>query len=76
MVEPSHELVDAIYRDKVLQARRMSPEEKLLAGPHLFDEACNGIRGAIRACFPKASEDDVQTLLKRVVQFAESCGLV
>ena len=31
---------DQMYRDEVLAARVMTPEEKLLAGPQLFDFAC------------------------------------
>ena len=32
-------MADAIYRDKVLRARAMSPEQRLLEGFRLFDEA-------------------------------------
>jgi hypothetical protein len=31
-MEPTQELVDAIYRERVLRARRTPPEDKLLDG--------------------------------------------
>ena len=39
-MEPTRELIDDIYRERVLRARAMSPEEKFLAGPRLFEMAC------------------------------------
>src|SRR5437868_128163 len=39
-MEPSKELVDDIYRERVLRARRTPPEEKLLDGARLFDLSC------------------------------------
>jgi hypothetical protein len=35
-MEPTQELVDAIYRERILRARATPPEEKLLAGERLF----------------------------------------
>jgi hypothetical protein len=48
-MEPTQEQIDAIYRERVLQARRMSAEEKFLAGPRLFDRECQIMRDEIRA---------------------------
>ena len=39
-VPPTKEVMGALYRNEVLRARRMSPEDKLLAGARLFDYAC------------------------------------
>ena len=36
-MQPTPELIDQLYRDRVLCARRMPPEEKLLAGAELYD---------------------------------------
>jgi hypothetical protein len=36
-MEPTQELIDDIYRQKVLRARAMPPEEKLFAGIRLFE---------------------------------------
>ncbi len=70
MVEPSHELVDAIYRDKVLQARRMSLEEKFLAGPQLFDYACRITMDGIRSQHPDADERRVRDILRERLELA------
>ena len=39
-IEPTGTPVDRLYHDDVLAARRMTPDEKLLAGPQLFDFPC------------------------------------
>jgi hypothetical protein len=38
-MEPTKELVDALYREEVLRARAMRPEERMMEGPRLFDQA-------------------------------------
>lgn len=47
-MQPAREFVDALWR-KFLAARRVSPEQRLRAGPALFDSACKitlaGIHG-------------------------------
>lgn len=70
MVELSHELVDAIYRDKVLQARRMSLEEKFLAGAQLFDYACRITMDGIRSQHPDADERRVRDILRERLELA------
>ena len=62
-MEPTQELIDDIYRERVLQARRMSPEEKILAGPQLFDYACRITRDGIRDQSPGATDEQVETIL-------------
>lgn len=57
------ELADAIYRDRVLRARRTPPEEKLLSGPRLFDMCCHLMADGIRNEHPDAEEQRVQELL-------------
>ncbi len=64
-MDPTRELIDALYLEKVRAARLMSPEEKFLAGPRLFDHACEIARAGIRAQHPEASEEQVETLLAR-----------
>jgi hypothetical protein len=70
MFEPSQELVDAIYRDKVLQARRAPLEEKFLAGPRLFDYACRITMDGIRSQHPDADERRVRAILRERLEFA------
>ena len=64
-MEPTKELIDALYREEVLRARAMAPEEKLLAGARLFDMACRVVADGIRHQFPDASEGQVQEILKQ-----------
>ena len=62
-MEPTKELIDALFRERVLGARRTPPEEKLLDGPRLFDLACGIMKNGIRDQFPEADEKRVQEIL-------------
>jgi hypothetical protein len=64
LLRPSPEMIDAIYREKVLRARRMSPEEKMLEGPRLFETACRITMEWIRAQHPEATEQEVMRVLQ------------
>ncbi len=64
-MKPSKELIDDIYRERVLRARRMAPEEKLLDGPRLFDLACKIMMDGIRHQFPDADEQRIREILKQ-----------
>jgi hypothetical protein len=64
-MEPSQELIDAIYRDRVLRARRVPLEQKFLAGAELFEGACRRMAAGLRDENPGADEDTVQELLRR-----------
>lgn len=69
-MEPTRELIDALYRDKVLQARRTPPEVKLLDAARLFDAACEVARGGIRADNPGATDGEVRRELLRRMAIA------
>lgn len=56
-------LADALYREEVMRARLMSPEDKLLEGPRLFDRACRVMADGIRH---RHRELDEQQVLARV----------
>jgi hypothetical protein len=62
-MEPTKELVDAIFRERVLRARRMPPEDKLLEGVRLFDNDCRIMKERIRNEFPDADEEHVNEIL-------------
>ena len=64
-MEPTQQLIDDIYREKVLRARRTPIEEKLLAGPRLFAFACEAMRSGIRAQNPGASAEQVEEILRQ-----------
>ena len=67
-MEPTRTLGDPLYRDEVLAARVMTPEEKLLAGPQLFDFACRIALDGIRNQFPDADEQRVRQILAERVE--------
>lgn len=59
---------DQLYLDEVLAARVMTPEEKLLAGPQLFDFACRIALDGIRHQFPDADEQRIRQILAERVE--------
>ena len=62
-MEPTQELVDDIYRERVLRARRTPPAVKALDGPQLFEMACRITRSGIRSQFPDADAERVESIL-------------
>lgn len=69
-MEPTKELIDELYRDKVLAARRMLPSEKLLEGARLFDFACAITAAGIRHQHPDADEQRVLEILRNRLDLA------
>ena len=64
-MEPTKDLIDQLYRERVLRARAMPPEEKLLAGPRLFERSCRIMADGIRDEYPEADEQRVGEILKQ-----------
>jgi len=64
-VPPTKELIDTLYQDEILRARRMSPEDKILAGARLFDYACKITVAGIRNQFAGIDEDRVHEVLRQ-----------
>jgi len=62
-MEAGKELVDALYRERVLAARATAPEEKLFAGAQLFDRSCRIMADGIRDEYPEADERRVKKIL-------------
>ncbi len=54
---------DALWLGKVRQARTMSEEERVLAGPRLFAGVCERMKEGIRDERPDAGELEVHELL-------------
>jgi hypothetical protein len=67
-MEPTGTPGDQLFRDEVLAARDMTPEEKLLAGPQLFDFACRIALDGIRNQFPNADEQRIRQILAERVE--------
>lgn len=61
-------LIDELYREEVLDARRMDPEEKLILGERLFRWACAITLEGIKLQHPEASEVDCQRMLRERVE--------
>ncbi len=64
-------LADAIYRDKVLRARQMPAEEKILAGESLFRAACAFTAAGIRQDRPGCDEEQVLSEIRRRLRLRE-----
>jgi len=64
-VEPTKEVIEALYRDEVARARRMAPEDKLLAGARLFDYACRITAAGIRHQFAGIADERVCEILRQ-----------
>jgi hypothetical protein len=70
----TQELINQVYRRKVEAARAMSPADKLLAGPRLFDKACRIMKVGIRNQFPGITEDEVKSILDERLRIARELG--
>ncbi len=63
-MEPTKELVDEIYRERVLRARATPIDQKFLAGADLFEYACRLTCDGIRHQNPGIDEAQVQQILR------------
>lgn len=63
-------LSDELFREEVLRARAMRPEDKLLAGPRLFELACRVMADGIRHQYPDADQSRVEELLRERLALA------
>lgn len=59
------ELMDEIYRDRVLRARRQPLEAKFLAGAELFEQVCERMKAGLRAENPGADAATIDQLLRQ-----------
>lgn len=64
------ETLDAIARERIRVAQAMSPGDRLLAGPRLFDYACRIALDGIRGQFPAACGVEVARILRRRLESA------
>ena len=68
-------LIDALYREEVLEARKMSPEDKFLAGEELFEYACSITLEGIRNQHPEFTEPERRQELERRLKLREIMDL-
>jgi hypothetical protein len=57
-------LADQLYRERVLRARRTPPEERILDGVRLYDQAVERMELGVRLQNPDAGPDEIERLLK------------
>jgi hypothetical protein len=69
-MESIKELADDIYRERVLRARAAPLEEKLVAGPQIFESVCRIMADGIRHQFPEADAARVGEILRQRLQIA------
>ena len=67
-------LIDELYREEVLDARKMPLEEKLLLGERLFRSACEVTLAGIRYQNPDASEKECQRILVERIELGKKVG--
>ena len=65
-------LADALYRERVLRARRTPPEERMLEGIRMFDRECETMRLEIPKLNPNYSETDVSQEIRRRLKEADA----
>ena len=70
-MEPTQELIDELYMDKVRQARAMTEKQRLEAGGELFDYACAISECGIRSDRPDATAEEVLAEVRRRVAIGE-----
>ena len=63
-------IADALYRERVLRARRTPPERRMAEGLRLFDLASEMTRAGIRAQNPTWGEEQVEAELRRRLRIA------
>ena len=63
-------LMDSIFIEKVLRARRTPMDEKILDGPRLFDLNCSLARSGIRSQFPAFNDEQIERELDRRLAIA------
>ena len=73
-MESIKELADAIYRERVLRARRTPIEQKIFVGAELFESACEITRAGIRHQNPGADEVTVEALLRERLALGRRLG--
>ncbi len=68
---PFAPLIEELYREEVVKARAMSPEEKFLAGEELFEYACSITLAGIKFQNPEFSPEECRQELNRRLEWRE-----
>ncbi len=63
-MDPTPENLAELRRERIERAQKMSPEQKLTAGPRLFSLAIESMRAGIRLQNPGADEAEVRAIIR------------
>ena len=63
-MQPTQELIDDLFWDKVDRAREQPLGQKLLDGFELFEQSCRLARMGIRHEYPQADDAEVERILR------------
>jgi hypothetical protein len=63
--DETQQLMDELFISKIRRARERSMSEKMLAGPKLFEETCERMRGGIRSQNPGFRPEEIEAELDR-----------
>ena len=67
-MEANRELFDELYRQKIRQARSMTPEQRVLEGLRHSEASLEAMADGVRHQFPGATEDEVQRILRERIE--------
>jgi hypothetical protein len=70
-MDDTKQMADQVFRQRVLRARAMSPEEKFAAGPRLFEYASEITLSGIRNQHPDADELEVRRIFSERLSLRE-----
>ena len=63
-------LQDDLFRSKVQRARRMTADERMMEGLHLFDRCLSLMRDGIRSTHPEFNSEQVEKEVRRRLAIA------
>ncbi len=64
MIQPTRELLDDIFRRRVLQARATPPGRRIVDSLRLYRRSVGLMRDGIRMQFPDANDEEVERILR------------
>ena len=69
-MEPTPQLIEQLRRDKIEAAKRMTEEQRFLAGGELFDAVVERMVAGIRMQRPNAQAAQVEAMLRERLAIA------
>jgi hypothetical protein len=69
-MQPTKELIDKLYWERVERARRTAPSERVVASLQLSEFTSQIMASGIRSQFPDADESRVQEILRERLAFS------